>query len=146
MDFGFGRQFDRLLTIRTDSLSVAGPYPSIPEIANMPVSYSISLPDPALARGSDAVVSFTAHGADAFAEQLQAALADSAWFERWRALQPDPDEVDPGMGVIDPNARVSGEQADLRINLVATTSIPGDILRHRMHVLAGSHWELRNVR
>lgn len=112
----------------------------------MSVSYSISLPDPALARGGDATVSFSAHGAEAFAEQLQAALADPAWFERWRALQPDPDEVDPSMGVTDPGARVSGEQKDLRINLVAVTTIPGDILRHRMHVLAGSHWELRNVR
>lgn len=112
----------------------------------MSVSYSISLPDPSLARGGDAAVSFTAHGAEAFAEQLQAALADPAWFERWRALQADPDEVDPSMGITDPAARVTGEQKDLRINLLATTTIPGDILKHRMHVLAGSHWELRNVR
>jgi hypothetical protein len=112
----------------------------------MSVSYSISLPDPAKARGNDPAVSFSAHGAAAFAEQLQSALADPAWFERWRALQPDPDEVDPSMGITDPSARVSGEQHDLRINLVATTTIPGDILKHRMHVLAGHHWELRNVR
>lgn len=61
----------------------------------MPVSYSISLPDPKLARGGDASVSFTAHGAEAFAEQLQAALRDPAWFDRWRLLQADPDAVDP---------------------------------------------------
>lgn len=91
-------------------------------------------------------MSFSAHGAEAFAEQLQAALADPAWFERWRQLQPDPDEVDPSMGITDASARVTGEQSDLRINLVATTTIPGDILKHRMHVLAGHHWELRNVR
>jgi hypothetical protein len=112
----------------------------------MSVSYSISLPDPAQARGSEPSVSFSAHGADAFAEQLRDALADPAWFQRWLALQPDPDEVDPSMGITDPSATVTGQQADLRINLVATTSIPGDILKHRMHVLAGKHWELRNVR
>lgn len=112
----------------------------------MSVSYSISLPDPIHAHGSEASVSFTAHGAAAFAEQLQEALADPAWFERWRALQPDPDEVDPDLGVTDPGARVTGEQQDLRIHLLATTTIPGDILRHRMHVLAGRHWELRDVR
>lgn len=112
----------------------------------MPVSYSISLPDPIHAHGSEASVSFNAHGATAFAEQLQTALTDPSWFERWRSLQPDPDEVDPTLGVTDPTARVTGEQQDLRINLLATTTIPGDILKHRMHVLAGPYWELRNVR
>lgn len=108
--------------------------------------YSISLPDPSRARGSEPSLSFNAHGADAFAEQLQAALSAPAFFERWRALQPDPDEVDPALGITDPGATVSGKQSDLRIDLLATTSIPGDILKQRMRLLAGSGWELRNVR
>lgn len=112
----------------------------------MPISYSISLPDPTIARGNDPATSFSAHGAEAFAEQLQTALADPAWFERWSAQQPDPDEVDQSLAVTDPDARVSGQQQDLRINLVATTRLHGDVLKHRMHVLAGSHWELRDVR
>lgn len=112
----------------------------------MAVSYFISLPDPSRARGSDPALSFTANGAGAFAEQLQHALADPAWFERWRNGQPDPDEVDPALGVTDAGANVTGSQDDLRINLVATTSIPGEILRHRMSLLAGNGWELRNVR
>lgn len=111
----------------------------------MAVTYSISLPDPKLARGPEPALSFTAHGADTFAEQLQHALADPAWYDQWLALQPDPDQVDPSMGFIDPEAKVTGKQHDLRIELVAVTTIPGDILRHRMHLLAGSHWELRNV-
>ena len=53
----------------------------------MPVHYSISLPDPSAARGSDPRLSFTANGADTFAEQLQDALRTPALFERWRALQ-----------------------------------------------------------
>jgi len=106
----------------------------------------IRLPDPASARGSTPELAFTAHGAEAFAEELQAALATPALFERWRALQPDPDEVDPALGVTDPGARVRGTQKGLHVLLEADTGIPGDILRQRLRLLAGNHWELRDVR
>lgn len=112
----------------------------------MPVHYSISLPDPSAARGSDPRLSFTANGADTFAEQLQEALRTPALFERWRATQEEPDDVDPHWGATDPEATVSGRQADLRIDLVAITRIPGDVLKQRLRWLAGSHWELRDVR
>ncbi|WP_066093982.1 hypothetical protein [Xanthomonas massiliensis] len=112
----------------------------------MAVTYSISLPNPQQARGADAAFSFTANGAEAFAEQLQRALSDPAWFERWRNAQAEPDEVDPALGATDADAKVSGSQADLRINLLATTTLPGEIVRHRMDLLAGKGWELRNVR
>lgn len=108
--------------------------------------FSISLPDPSKARGSDPRLSFTASGADAFAEQLQAALRTPELFERWKATQDEPDDVDPSLGVTDPSATVTGEQADLRINLQASTTLPGDIFKQRMRLLAGSHWELRDVR
>lgn len=111
----------------------------------MPVRYQIRLPDPAQARGSEPTLAFSAHGADAFAEQLQDALRSTALFERWRALQPEPDEVDPALGATDPSASVSGEQLDLSIGLVATTTLPGSILQHRLRLLAGNHWEIRNV-
>ena len=111
----------------------------------MPVRYQIRLPDPAQARGSEQTLAFSAHGADAFAEQLQDALRSTALFERWRALQPEPDEVDPALGATDPAAVVSGEQHDLSIGLVATTVLPGDILQHRLRLLAGNRWEMRNV-
>ena len=112
----------------------------------MPVQYAISLPDPAAAKGPDPDLSFNAHGADAFAEQLQAALSTPTLFETWRNKQEEPDDVDPALGLIDPSARVTGEQRDLRINLLATTSIPSDIFKQRMRMLAGTHWELRDVR
>lgn len=111
----------------------------------MPVQYSISLPDPAKARGSDPHLSFTANGADAFAEQLQEALRTPVLFERWRDRQHDPDEVDPVLGATDPAAAVTGHQSDLRIDLVAITSLPGEVFKQRMRLLAGTHWELRNV-
>ncbi|MGH8054567.1 MAG: hypothetical protein ACREP4_11685 [Stenotrophomonas sp.] len=112
----------------------------------MSVLYSISLPDPSKARGSDPRLSFTASGADAFAEQLQAALRTTELFERWKSVQDEPDDVDPSMAATDPNATVTGQQADLRINLQATTSLPGDVFKQRLRLLAGNHWELRDVR
>ncbi|MCD9088126.1 hypothetical protein [Stenotrophomonas sp. SY1] len=112
----------------------------------MPVNYSISLPDPAKARGSDPRLSFTASGAETFAEQLQAALRTTELFDRWKAVQDEPDDVDPSLAAVDPQAVVTGQQADLRINLQAITSLPGDIFKHRLRLLAGTNWEMRDVR
>jgi hypothetical protein len=111
----------------------------------MATRYYLSLPDPSRARGTDPDLSFSAQGADAFAEELQAALRGDALFERWRARQEDPDAVDGALGATDPAATVTGAQDDLHIDLVATTSLPSSVLRHRLGLLAGGHWQLRDV-
>lgn len=111
----------------------------------MATRYYLTLPDPQRARGSDAAFAFSAHGADEFAAQLQAALRSDALFQRWRAAQEDPDAVDAALGASDPQASVSGNQRDLRIDLVVTTSLPGSVFKHRLRLLAGSGWELRDV-
>ncbi|RPE75894.1 hypothetical protein [Vulcaniibacterium tengchongense] len=111
----------------------------------MPTRYYIRLPDARRARGTEPSLSFTAAGAEAFAEQLQAALREPALFERWRALQDDPDEVDPALGAVDPNAVVTGRQKDLHVDLEVVSSLPGDVLRQRLRLLAGGGWELRDV-
>lgn len=111
----------------------------------MPTRYYISLPDPARARGSDAALAFRAHGADGFAAELQDALRDDRLFERWRAQQDDPDEIDPVLGATDAGATVSGKQSDLHIDLVVTTSLPSAVLRQRLGLLAGHGWQLRDV-
>jgi hypothetical protein len=111
----------------------------------MAARYYITLPDASRARGSDARFAFTAVGAEGFSEQLQDALRSDGLFERWRAVQDDPDGVDPALGSVDPHASVQGQQKDLHVNLVVTTAIPGTVLKHRMRLLAGSHWELRDV-
>lgn len=111
----------------------------------MATRYHITLPDGARARGADPALSFTAQGADGFAEQLQAALRGDALFERWRARQDDPDAVDPALGVTDPAATVHGAQDDLHIDLIVVTALPGDVLRQRLRLLAGSGWQLRDV-
>lgn len=111
----------------------------------MATRYYLSLPDPRQARGSDPAYAFDAQGADEFARQLQEALRSDALFERWRAAQEDPDGIDPALGATDPTATVEGRQEDLHIDLIAVSSIPGGVLRHRLRLLAGSGWELRDV-
>ncbi|MFT3755443.1 MAG: hypothetical protein QM769_05770 [Pseudoxanthomonas sp.] len=111
----------------------------------MPIRYYISLPDPAHARGGDGAYSFSAHGAEEFAAQLQSALREDSLFRRWRDAQAEPDTVDPALGATDPAANVQGEQRDLQINLIAVTSLPSAAFKHRLRLLAGNHWELRDV-
>lgn len=111
----------------------------------MPTRYYITLPDGARARGSDASLAFHAQSAEGFASELQTALTGDALFERWRAMQPDPDEVDASLAATDPDTVVTGEQDHMRINLVVVSRIPGTVLKHRLRLLAGSGWELRDV-
>mgnify|MGYP006158090547 CR=1 len=111
----------------------------------MAARYYITLPDASRARGTDARFAFSAVGAEGFAEQLQDALRSDRLFERWRATQDDPDGVDPALGATDPGATVHGQQQDLHVNLVVTSAIPGTVLKHRLRLLAGGHWELRDV-
>lgn len=111
----------------------------------MPTRYFIAIPDPAATHGAGDFA-FTAHGAEAFAQELQDALRGDSLFERWRATQDEPDEVDPLLGATDPGATVEGTQREQRVELAATTNLRGDVFKHRMRLLAGNAWELRDVR
>ncbi|MFC4728342.1 hypothetical protein [Coralloluteibacterium thermophilus] len=111
----------------------------------MTTRFLVSLPQPARARGEGGL-SFTSESPQGFAEELENALRTPALFERWRAAQPEPDEVDPTLGATDPEARVTGSQRDLRIELDIRTRLSGDILKQRLRWLAGNGWELRDVR
>lgn len=111
----------------------------------MATRYYISLPDPQRARGSDARFAFHSRGAQGLAQELQDALRTDALFQRWRSAQDDPDAIDAALGVSDPAATVNGEQSDLKIDLIVVTSLPGSVFKHRLRLLAGSGWELRDV-
>ena len=111
----------------------------------MKTRYYLRLPDAKLARGSDPELSFHSDGAEGFAAEFQEALRSDALFERWRAKQDDPESIDQGLGATDPAATVVGNQHDLSIDLVATTSLPGALFKQRLRWLAGSGWELRDV-
>jgi len=107
--------------------------------------YHLTLPEPGIARGPDPSLSFHSQAAEGFAAELQDALRSPALFERWRQQQDDPEAADPALGGTDPSATVSGEQRDLKIDLLATTSLSGQVLKHRLRLLAGSAWQLRDV-
>jgi hypothetical protein len=111
----------------------------------MKTRYYLRLPDAKLARGPDPALAFHSESAEGFAAELQSALRTTALFEKWKSAQPDPDEVDDSLAMTDPDAQVTGEQSDLHVDLVATTSLPGAVFKHRLRVLAGSHWQLRDV-
>jgi hypothetical protein len=111
----------------------------------MPTRFYIRLPNPAAARGNDADLAFHSEGADGFASELQSALRTTALFDRWAKKQDDPDGISPTLGATDPAATVTGQQQDLSIDLVVTTSLPGDVFKQRLRWLAGSGWELRDV-
>ena len=40
---------------------------------------------------------------------------------------------------------MTGKQHDLSVDLVATTDLPGAVFKHRLRVLAGSGWQMRDV-
>ena len=112
----------------------------------MRTKYFLRLPDPAKAHGSEPALAFKMSGADGMAEELEQALRGTKLFDRWRNMQEDPDAVDPGMAAIDPQATVTGQQHDLAVELVVTTDLPGAVFKHRLRLLAGNAWEMRDVR
>lgn len=90
-------------------------------------------------------MAFRSHSAEGFAEELQQALRTTALFERWRNRQEDPDAVDPSLGTIDPQATVVGQPHDLAIDLIVVTDLSGAVFKHRLRLLAGHHWQLRDI-
>ena len=111
----------------------------------MSTRYLIRVPDTDKARASGDYA-LRAQGPEGIAEEVQAALRSDALFARWRDAQVEPDEVDPALGIVDPTARVTGEQRDLGIDLTGVDSISSPIRKHRLRLLAGGAWELRDVR
>lgn len=107
--------------------------------------YYLRLPEPGAARGSDPALAFKSEGAEGLAGELQDALRDRALFEAWRNRQEDPEAVDPSLGATDAAATVHGTQHDLAIDLVVSTVLPGHVFKHRLRLLAGAGWQLRDV-
>lgn len=108
--------------------------------------YYLTIDDLAAARGPDPDLSFAGSSPQNFAEALQLALRETILFQRWRAKQPDPDEVDDSLAPVDPNATVTAHQADLHTDVEVVTTLPHALLRHRLFILIGNHWKLRDVR
>lgn len=108
--------------------------------------YYLSIADLAHARGPLPALSYDGAGPDDLAAALREALRTPALFERWRALQDEPDDVDPALATIDPAAQVSARVSDLRIDVDLVTDLPMSIVRQRLNLLLGPNWQLRDVR
>ncbi len=113
-----------------------------------PMRYYLAVDDFAHARGTDPELSFDGKSAQAFAAAVLAALRNPALFDVWRRKQPDPDAVDPALGALDPGAQVvarpagSGFGGDVEL----VTSLPSSVVKHRLRLIAGSNWSLRDVK
>ncbi|MEO5622294.1 MAG: hypothetical protein ABIO74_06680, partial [Dokdonella sp.] len=95
--------------------------------------------------GESHELSFQGDSAESFAALLQEALRGPGLLQRWRAMQPNPDAIDPALGQSDPEATVEARQSDLHVNVEVVSSLPHAIIKHCMTLLIGKHWTLRDV-
>ncbi|HEX7369106.1 MAG TPA: hypothetical protein VF284_02325 [Rhodanobacteraceae bacterium] len=107
--------------------------------------YYLSIANLATARGPDADLSFQGSSPQSFATALEAALRQPILFDRWKAKQPDPDLVDPSLAPVDPNATVTAQLNDLHTDVEVVTTLTHSVLRHRLFILIGPHWQLHDV-
>ncbi len=110
-----------------------------------PQRFFFTIDDLAHARGDDPAFSFDGVSPETLARVLQAALREPGLWERWRAAQEEPDDVDPASGATDPAATVNGSLASNRSEITVTTTLPHAIVKHRLDLLIGRHWKLRDV-
>ncbi len=108
--------------------------------------YYLSIADLAHARGDDPRFAYDGAGPNDFAAAVQQALRSDDLFQRWRAAQPDPDAVDASLGATDAAAEVSARVADLQTDVDLITNLPMSVVRHRLYLLVGSAWQLRDLR
>lgn len=108
-------------------------------------TFFIVVSDLAKARGQIPSLSYSGNSAEGLAAQLQAALREPGLWERWRSMQPDPDAVDPLLGASDAQAVVDAHQSDLHCDVKITTVLPHAVLKHRLGLLIGANWTLRDV-
>ena len=109
-------------------------------------NYYLSIADLAHARGDDPRFAWDGSSPEGFAATMQQALRSDSLFERWLAVQPDPDAVESSLTATDPAAEVSARVADLHADVDLITDLPMSVVRHRLYLLIGSAWQLRDMR
>jgi hypothetical protein len=107
--------------------------------------YMFSIDDLPKARGESHELSFHGGSSESFAALLQASLREPGLWQRWRSMQPDPEAVDPMLGQSDPAAVVEAHQSDVHVSVEVRSTLPHAIIKHRMTLLIGKHWTLRDV-
>ena len=109
-------------------------------------TFLLRIDQPERARGNEPVLAFHGLTIQSLATEMLEALRSPALFERWRALQEEPDDVDPGLADVDPQAQVDAIDEGSRHYLEVSTSLPHALLSHRLNMLIGPNWTLRDVR
>lgn len=107
--------------------------------------YFITIENLSSSRGDASELTFDGDSPEHLATTLQSALREPHFWERWRAMQEDPDQVDPGTGAVDPAATVTASLEAQRTEVIVTTSLPHSLVKHRLDLLVGHHWKLRDV-
>ena len=109
--------------------------------------YIFFIDDLGIARGESSELSFQGESPETFAAQLQDALREPSLWQRWRAMQPDPDAIDPtlALGLNDAAATVEAHQSDVHVSCTVISSLPHAVIQHRLTLLIGRHWTLRDV-
>jgi hypothetical protein len=107
--------------------------------------YFITIEDLSNSRGESSELSFDGGSPEHLASVMQAALRDPGLAERWRTMQDEPDEVDPSVVAVDPAATVSASLQAQRSEMIVTTNLPHAIVKHRLELLIGRNWKLRDV-
>ncbi len=107
--------------------------------------YMFSIDDLAKARGESHELSFQGDSSESFATLLQQSLREPVLWQRWKSMQPDPDAVDPALGQSDPTATVEAHQSDVHVSVTVVSSLPHAVIKHRMTLLIGRHFTLRDV-
>ncbi|MEZ5461237.1 hypothetical protein [Dokdonella sp.] len=107
--------------------------------------YFITISDLSTARGDYPELSFDGVSPEHLAKDLEAALREPTLWERWRVMQDDPDEVDPQTAIVDPEATVTASLEAQRVEVIVTTSLSHSIVKHRLDLLVGRNWKLRDV-
>jgi hypothetical protein len=108
--------------------------------------YYLSIADLAHARGPVPALSYDGAGPNDLAAAVQNAMRSTDLFERWRAMQEEPDDVDPSLGVTDPQATASARVSDVRTDMDLITDLPMNIVRQRLNLLIGNSWQVRDMR
>lgn len=98
------------------------------------------------AQGEDSELAFNGASPASFAEQFQRGLRQSDLFKRWRDKQEDPDAVPDELSPFDSQATVEAEGSDLHTDVTVTTDLPHQVVAHRLTLLVGRDWTLRDVR
>ena len=108
--------------------------------------YYLQIKDLAHARGAEPSLSYSGAGPNDLAAALQEALRSPLLFQRWRAMQADPDSVDERLGITDQLATVTVKVEDLHTEVSVISDLPMSILRQRLNWLIGANWQLHDVR